>query len=178
MNEILNTNKELIYEVRGKKVILDRDLAKLLNMETKVLNQTIKRNIDMFSNDDYFKINSEDFSNLRSQIVTSSWGGSRTLPYALTGNGLKIFFDIYKTKKKANDIFKILDLFEISEETNVTFIPSKDIEKHIYVVRGKQVMMDYDLAKYYECSNGTKSINLAVKRHPNRLLFSASRRRI
>lgn len=60
MNEVIISNKELVFEVRGKKVILDRDLAGLLNMETKRLNEMIKRNAHMFSNEDYFKLTREE----------------------------------------------------------------------------------------------------------------------
>ena len=68
--------ESLIYEIRGQKVMLDRDLAKLYGVETKVLNQAVKRNIKRFPED------------LMSQIVTSSWGGIRKLPYVFTEQGV------------------------------------------------------------------------------------------
>ena len=68
--------ESLIYEIRGQKVMLDRDLAKLYGVETKVLNQAVKRNIKRIPED------------LMSQIVTSSWGGIRKLPYVFTEQGV------------------------------------------------------------------------------------------
>ena len=80
--------QNLIYEIRGKKVMLDFDLAKLYHVETKVLNQAVKRNIKRFPSDFMFRLDSVEFANLKSQIVTSSWGGSRKLPNAFTEQGV------------------------------------------------------------------------------------------
>ncbi len=80
--------KSLIYEIRGRKVMLDKDLAKLYGVETKVLNQAVKRNIQRFPEDFMFQLTREEFDNLKSQIVTTSWGGSRKLPFAFTEEGL------------------------------------------------------------------------------------------
>ena len=73
-----------IYEIRGQRVMLDRDLAELHHVETKVLNQSVKRNIERFPEDFMFKLSKQELDDLRSQFVTSSWGGSRTLPCAFT----------------------------------------------------------------------------------------------
>jgi len=69
-----------IYLIRGIKVMLDRDLAGLYDVETKVLKQAVRRNIDRFPSDFMFELTKDEFNNLRSQIVTSSWGGARYLP--------------------------------------------------------------------------------------------------
>ena len=80
--------ESLIYEIRGQKVMLDRDLAKLYGVETKVLNQAVKRNIKRFPEDFMFQLSHEEFTDLMSQIVTSSWGGIRKLPYVFTEQGV------------------------------------------------------------------------------------------
>ena len=77
-----------IYEIRGQRVMLDFDLAALYQVETRVLNQAVKRNIKRFPEDFMFQLNSLEFENLKSQIVTSSWGGTRKLPYAFTEQGV------------------------------------------------------------------------------------------
>ena len=87
MNEIVEI-QNLIYEIRGVRVMLDRDLAKLYGVETKALNQAVKRNIQRFPEDFMFQLTHEEFDNLKSQIVTSSWGGARKFPYAFTEQGL------------------------------------------------------------------------------------------
>lgn len=69
-----------IYFIRNQKVMLDRDLAELYGIETRVLNQAVKRNFSRFPEDFMFELSQIEFDNLKSQIVTSSWGGTRKLP--------------------------------------------------------------------------------------------------
>ena len=87
MSEI-NVIQSKIYEIRGIRVMLDFDLAELYQVETRVLNQSLKRNIKRFPLDFMFQLNVEEFSLLKSQFVTSRWGGTRKLPYAFTEQGL------------------------------------------------------------------------------------------
>ncbi len=76
-----------ILLLRGEKVMLDRDLAELYGVETKVLNQAVKRNLERFPEDFMFQLTSDEFEILKSQIATSSWGGRRKLPLAFTEHG-------------------------------------------------------------------------------------------
>ena len=76
-----------IYEIRGYKVILDRDLAQMYNVSTANLNKAVKRNIDRFPHDFMFQLNNKEFD-LIFQNGTSSWGGTRKLPYAFTEHGV------------------------------------------------------------------------------------------
>lgn len=97
-----------IYEIRGSRVMVDSDLASLYQVETKVLKQAVKRNMNRFTPDFMFVLTREeteclrsqivtlekgtvDAPNLRSQIVTSSWGGSRYQNFVFTGQGVAIF---------------------------------------------------------------------------------------
>lgn len=73
-----------IYFIRGVKVLLDKDLAELYDVETRVLNQAVKRHIKRFPDDFMFQLTRAEFNNLKSQFVTSSWGGVRKLPSAFT----------------------------------------------------------------------------------------------
>jgi hypothetical protein len=68
--------------------MLDEDLAKIYQVETRALNQAVKRNIDRFPPEFMFQLTGEEFTNLKSQIVTSSWGGRRKLPLAFTEHGI------------------------------------------------------------------------------------------
>jgi hypothetical protein len=77
-----------IYTIRGQKVILDRDLAALYGVETKVLNQAVKRNMERFPSDFMFQLTENEWGCLRSQIATSNRGGRRYLPYAFTEQGV------------------------------------------------------------------------------------------
>ena len=77
-----------IYEIRGQRVMLDRDLAELYGVTTSALNQAVKRNAKRFPPDFMFQLTPDEFANLKSQIVTSSWGGIRKMPYAFTEQGV------------------------------------------------------------------------------------------
>jgi hypothetical protein len=77
-----------ILLIRGQKVMLDHDLAQLYQVETRALLQAVKRNFDRFPQDFMFQLTREEYRDLRSQLVTSSWGGRRYLPYAFTEQGL------------------------------------------------------------------------------------------
>ena len=73
-----------IYVIRDKRVMLDKDLAELYEVETKVLNQAVRRNIERFPDAFLFQLTPSEFEILKSQFVTSSWGGTRKLPFAFT----------------------------------------------------------------------------------------------
>lgn len=83
-----------IYEIRGQKVMLDRDLAELYQVETRVLNQAVKRNIKRFPSDFMFQVTEDEFEILKSQFVISSWGGVRKLPFAFAEQGLAMLSGI------------------------------------------------------------------------------------
>ena len=85
-----------IYEIRGFKVILDYDLAELYMAKTKALNQAVKRNIRRFPSDFMFQLTKQEFINLRSQYVTSNWGGTRYLPYAFTEHGVTMSANVLR----------------------------------------------------------------------------------
>jgi hypothetical protein len=76
-----------IFIVRGQKVMLDADLAELYGVETRRLNEQVSRNSERFPEDFMFQLTAEEFTNLKSQFATSSWGGRRKLPYVFTEHG-------------------------------------------------------------------------------------------
>lgn len=78
MNE-LQLIQSKIHEIRGQKVMLDRDFAQMYGVETRVLNQAVKRNADRFPIDFMFRLSKEEWENLKSQSVTSNWGGVRKI---------------------------------------------------------------------------------------------------
>jgi hypothetical protein len=80
-----------IYLIREMKVMLDRDLAKLYDVETKILKQSVRRNIDRFPDNFMFELSKDESKNLRSQIVTSSWGGLRYLSMVFSEQGVLMF---------------------------------------------------------------------------------------
>ncbi|MCL5238377.1 MAG: ORF6N domain-containing protein, partial [Nitrospirae bacterium] len=89
-----------IYIIRGHKVMLSNDLAELYDVEPKVLIQAVKRNIDRFPEDFMFQLTNQEFVNLKSQIVTSSWGGiRRATPYAFTEQGVAMLSSVLRSKQ-------------------------------------------------------------------------------
>jgi phage regulator Rha-like protein len=98
-NEIIKI-KNMIYEIRGYQVMLDEDLAKIYQVETKVLNQAVKRNADRFPLEFMFQLTEEEYTSLRSQIVTSknSRGGRRYLPFVFTEHGIVMLSSVLNSK--------------------------------------------------------------------------------
>ena len=95
----LQTIQKKIYEIRGKQVMLDFDLALLYGVETKVLKQGVKRNIRRFPIDFMFELTQEEFNSLRSQFVTSNKrGGIRYMPFAFTEQGVAMLSSILKSE--------------------------------------------------------------------------------
>ena len=87
-----------IIFIRSQKVMLDADLASLYDVETKSLVQAVKRNIDRFPEDFMFQLTQQEFDDLRSQIVTSSWGGRRYPPYAFTEQGIAMLSSVLRSE--------------------------------------------------------------------------------
>ena len=87
-----------IYTLRGVQIMFDEDLAMLYCVETKILNQAVKRNIDRFPKEFMFQLTEKEIKILRSQIVTSSWGGRRSNPYAFTEQGVAMLSTILRSE--------------------------------------------------------------------------------
>ncbi len=120
--------KNLIYEIRGYKVMLDSDLANLYGVETRVLNQAVKRNIERFPVHYMFQITKDEFQNLKSQNVISSWGGLRKLPYVFTEQGVAMLSSVLKSKQAIQINMQIIDAFVKMRQM---VIEHKDLAKRI-----------------------------------------------
>jgi hypothetical protein len=112
---------ERIHEIRGKKVILDKDLAELYGVETKVLKQAVRRNIQRFPEDFMFEVNNDEMSILRSQIVTSRWGGSRYQPYAFTEQGISMLSSVLNSEKAIQVNIAIMRAFVLMRQYALNF---------------------------------------------------------
>ena len=98
--EILELIENKIYLIRGQKVMLDNDLAKLYGIPTKRLNEQVRRNISRFPEDFMFILNKDEFTNLRSQFATSSsnYGGRRSQPLVFTENGIAMLSSVLNSE--------------------------------------------------------------------------------
>lgn len=133
MDELMVQNEisGRIYTIRGKQVMLDRDLAELYQVGTKVLNQAVKRNIKRFPDDFMFQLSNEEYKNLRSQNMTSSskHGGRRYMPLAFTEQGVYMLATVLKS--------------DVAIEVNIaimrTFTKLREFSKH-YNALAKKIM--------------------------------------
>ena len=98
-----------IFIIRGKKVMLDKDLAGLYEVGTKQLTRQVRRNIERFPDDFMFRLTEEE--NLRCQIGTSSYGGRRYLPYAFTEEGVAMLSSVLHSKRAAQVNIAIMRAF-------------------------------------------------------------------
>lgn len=109
-----------IYAIRGERVMLDQDLAEMYGVETKQLKRQVKRNIDRFPKDFMFELTTKEFENLRSQIGTSSWGGTRYKPMAFTEQGVAMLSSILNSKTAIEVNIRIIRVFTKMREFALT----------------------------------------------------------
>ena len=112
MNSLVEV-KNLIYEIRGYKVMLDSDLAELYEVPTKRLNEAVKRNLARFPKRYMFQLTTEEFESLRSQIATSNKtrGGRRYMPYVFTEQGVAMLSSVLNSERAIQINIKIIDTF-------------------------------------------------------------------
>ena len=103
--------EKLIRIIRGQKVMLDSDLAMLYGVENKRLNEQVKRNINRFPEDFMFQLETKEWNLLRSQIATSSWGGSRKRPFVFTRNGIGMLRSVLRSETAVEVNIRIMRAF-------------------------------------------------------------------
>lgn len=109
---VLETDvQDKIYHVRNTSVMLDSDLAELYGVETRVLNQAVNRNMDRFPGDFMFQLSKDEWANLKSQFVISSWGGRRKEPYVFTEHGVLMLSSVLNSKRAIQVNIRIMRVF-------------------------------------------------------------------
>jgi hypothetical protein len=103
--------EDRIFLIRGHRVMLDADLAKIYGVTTKTLNQSVKRNKQRFPADFMFQLDADEFLNLKSQTVTSSWGGRRYPPYVFTEQGVAMLSSVLKSDRAIHANIEIMRAF-------------------------------------------------------------------
>ena len=162
----LENIENLIHVIRGKQVMLDRDLARLYGVEARALNQAVQRNIERFPEDFMFQLSKEEFENLRSQIVTSSeeeilksqnvissWGGIRKWPYVFTENGVAMLSSVLRSQQAISINIQIMRAFNamrhfITSNAQV-FQRVENIEKNILALNASKVDTDKKLEEVF-----------------------------
>lgn len=100
-----------IYYIRNIEVMLDSDLAELYGVETKYINQAVSRNTERFPNDFVFELSQVEWDNLKSQNVTSSWGGRRTIPKVFSEQGVYMLATVLKSQRAVDVTISIMRTF-------------------------------------------------------------------
>ena len=131
--ENLISNK--IYYIRNKKVMIDADLAELYAVETKQLKRQVRRNIERFPEDFMFELTEVESEILRSQIGTSSWGGSRYLPMAFTEQGVAMLSSVLSSPTAIKVNIQIIRVFakirEVLADTMNMKLEIEEIKKKV-----------------------------------------------
>jgi len=130
MNQINSMSKEVIvpeevvvnkiYVIRGKKVMLDKDLAELYGVTTGNLNKAVARNKQRFPEDFMFQLTREEFENFKSQIETSSWGGTRKMPKAFTEQGVAMLSGVLHSERAIMVNIQIMRVYTKMREMLLT----------------------------------------------------------
>lgn len=160
--QIIQSIQNRIYEIRGERVMLDRDLAALYETETKALNLAVKRNIKRFPKDFMFQLTKEEWENLRSQIETSGKqqhplrlqietskgrGGTRYLPYVFTEQGVAMLSGILNSDRAINMNIAIMRAFV---EVRRVLLQQTNIKEQLRLIQERITEHDVQLSQIYD----------------------------
>ena len=135
--------EQSILVLRGQKVLLDSTLAGLYGVQTKVLVQAVKRNRERFPSDFLFELNKQEVANLRSQFVTSSWGGRRYSPFAFTEQGVAMLSSVLNSDQAIRVNIEIMRAFVRLREMIAT---NKQLARKLDELETKVVAHDKTIA--------------------------------
>jgi hypothetical protein len=152
-----------IFEIRGQRVMLDFHLAELYQIETKVLNQAVKRNIERFPPDFMFQLDEKEFQILRSQIVTSSlkWGGLRRPPFAFTELGIAMLSSVLRSPVAIEINIRIMRAFV---ELRKMIIGYEELSKKIEQL---ELETNTQFSEIYQALTELAGINNQKQNRPN-----------
>ncbi len=173
----MTKKKNRTYIVRETEIMLDKDLAKLFDIETKQLNRRVKRHIDKFF-DERFQLTDDEYNSLRCQNGTSNLDfgtlkkrgeHSKYAPFAFTRKGVEILVDILK-KEVSLDFY-----FEAKNEINL-ILKNENLTSIIYNIRGLDVVLDFDVATLYDVKSTRlrEQVKRNIKRFPDDFMIQLS----
>lgn len=166
MNDLIPSEVQIenqILEIRGFKVIVDTDLAILYEVETKRLNEQVKRNLDRFPKDFMFQLTDEEFSILRSQFATSSWGGRRYPPYVFTEHGALMAASVLNSPRAVEMSVYIVRAFV---KLRSLYYQHKELAGKVAELELKLTDHDHVLADIIEALNQLLSLPVPEDRKP------------
>ena len=136
-----------IYNIRGRNVMLDQDLAEFYDVKTKRLNEQVKRNISRFPDDFLFQLNKEEFNDLRSQFATSNWGGRRTPPLAFTDYGVLMLSSVLYSDRAIKVNIQIIRIFT---KMRKMLLAHKDVVAQLEQMQNKLADHDNNILLIFE----------------------------
>ena len=151
-----------IYFIRGKNVMLDQDLAELYDVETKRLNEQVKRNLNRFPDDFMFQLNNEEFNNLRSQIATANSEKRRTNPYAFSEHGVLMLSSVLNSDRAIKVNIQIIRIFTKIREL---LLAHKDVLSQLEQMQQKiaendnSILLIFEYIKELEQEKQQKSVH-------------------
>lgn len=149
-----------IYHIRGLNVMIDSDLSTLYGLETKALNQSVRRNIERFPNDFMFQLTKEEWANLRSQIVTASWGGRRNEPFAFTEYGVLMLSSVLNSQRAIQVNIRIMRIFN---QLRTAIMSETDIRLEIEKIKRSLDNQDKNIELVFQYLD---ELNDKIKRPP------------
>lgn len=164
--------KNLIYEIRGYKVMLDSDLADLYEVPTKRLNEAVKRNLARFPKHYMFQLTNEEFESLRSQFATSNKtrGGRRYMPYVFTEQGFAMLSTVLNSEKAIQINIKIIDTFV---QMRQWALDNKELTKRVADI--ENYLMNYAKDNNKEIEKIYEAIDLLMDRtKPSKIGFGVN----
>ena len=187
--EIIRSIQNRIYEIRGERVMLDRDLADLYEVEARVLNQSVKRNINRFPSDFMFQLTREEFesirlqvegleksNSLRSQIVISNLpvrGGDRYLPFVFTEQGVAMLSGVLRSDKAVNMNIAIMRAFV---EVRSILLRQNDLRDQLQQIRDRIGEHDVQLNAIYDAMENLLDEKAAQRKWDDRERIGFRRR--
>jgi hypothetical protein len=123
-----------IFFIRGEQAMLDHDLSLLYGVETKALKRAVKRNIERFPKDFMFELSGNEWNNLKSQIVTSGWGGIRYQPFAFTEQGVAMLSGVLRSERAIEVNIAIMRTFV---QLRKLMSSNKELARKIHALENK-----------------------------------------
>ena len=143
-----------IYFIRDKKIMLDKDLAELYDVTTGNLNKAVKRNLKRFPEDFMFQLTEAEFKNLIFQSGTSSWGGTRKMPYGFTEQGVAMLSGVLNSDRAIEVNIRIIRIFTKLREMLLThkdiLLKMEKVEKNMMQQDGKMKQYEKDIQMIFE----------------------------
>ncbi len=158
--QIVDGVEARIYSARGMRVMLSHDLAELYEVEPRALVQAIKRNPERFPDDFCFQLTADERANLKSQTVISSWGGSRSTPYALTEQGVAMLSGVLRSERAVAVNIEIMRTFV---KLRTMLESNKDLAKKLATL---EAQYDRQFAAVFEAIRALTALPAPIKTKP------------